>query len=53
MTKNIKSRRDLLKERIVKLESYIFAEECTEVLKNIYTDHINYLRQELKECEVE
>ena len=53
MTKNIKSRRELLKERIVKLESYIFTEECTEVLKNIYADHINYLRQELKECEVE
>lgn len=53
MAKNIKSRRELLKERIVKLESYIFCDDCGETLKNIYTDHINYLRQELKECEVE
>lgn len=52
MQKGIKTRKELLEERIVKLESYVFCEECGETLKNIYTEHLNYLRQELKECEV-
>ena len=52
MQKGIKTRKELLEERIVKLESYVFCEECGETLKNIYTEHLNYLRQELKEYEV-
>ncbi|WP_302739073.1 hypothetical protein [uncultured Clostridium sp.] len=52
MSKVIKSRKELLEERIAKLESYIFCEDCGEILKNIYTEHLNYLRQELKEYEV-
>lgn len=53
MSKVIKSRKELLEERIAKLESYIFCEDCGEVLKNIYSEHLSYLRQELKEGEVE
>ena len=52
MSKVIKSRKELLEERIAKLESYIFCEDCGEVLKNIYSEHIKYLGRELKECEV-
>ncbi len=53
MQKGIKTRKELLQERICKLESYVFCDDCGEILKNIYTEHLNYLRQELKECEVE
>ncbi|MGL5190889.1 MAG: hypothetical protein ACRC7S_14705 [Cetobacterium sp.] len=43
-----KSRRDLLLERIEKLESYVFDEICTdEVLKKIYIEHAEFLREEL------
>lgn len=53
MQKEVKTRKELLEERISKLESYVFCDYCGEILKNIYTEHLNYLRQELKECEVE
>lgn len=53
MSRVIKKRRELLLERIAKLESYILCNDCGEILKNIYTEHLSYLRQELKECEVE
>lgn len=52
MRKEIKTRKELLEERICKLESYVFGDDCGEILKNIYTEHLNYLKQELKECEV-
>ena len=52
MQKEVKTRKELLEERISKLESYVFCDDCGEILKNIYTEHLNYLRQELKECEV-
>lgn len=53
MQKEVKTRKELLEERISKLESYVFCDDRGEILKNIYTEHLNYLRQELKECEVE
>ena len=53
MSKVIKKRSELLLDIIAKLEKYIFCDDCGEILKNIYTEHLNYLRQELKECEVE
>lgn len=53
MQKEVKTRKELLEESISKLESYVFCDDCGEILKNIYTEHLNYLRQELKECEVE
>lgn len=51
MENSKKARRELILERIAKLESYIFSEECGDILKNIYESHIEYLRAELKECE--
>lgn len=53
MQKGIKTRKELLEERISKLEGYILCDDCGEILKKIYTEHLSYLRQELKECEVE
>ena len=53
MQRKIKTRKELLEERISKLESYIFCDDCGETLENIYTEHLSYLRKELKECEVE
>lgn len=51
MGKRIRTKKELLEERICKLESYVFCDDCGEILKNIYTEHLNYLRKELKECE--
>ena len=51
MQKEVKTRKELLEERISKLESYVFCEDCGEILKNIYTEHLSYLREQLKECE--
>lgn len=51
MENSKKVRRDLLLERIAKLETYAFSEDCGEILKNIYESHIEYLRNQLKECE--
>ena len=51
MGKRIRTKKELLEERICKLESYVFCDDCGEIIKNIYTEHLNYLRKELKECE--
>ena len=40
--------RDQIVEQIKKLENYKIDEECN-LLKNIYTEHLNYLREKLKE----
>ena len=44
MENSKKVRRDLLLERIAKLETYVFSEDCGEILKNIYESLIEYLR---------
>lgn len=46
----VKSERELLVERILKLENYVIEEE-NKALKKIYEDHIRYLREELKKLE--
>lgn len=46
----VKSERELLIERIVKLENYVIEEENI-TLKKIYEDHIKYLREELNKLE--
>lgn len=46
----VKSERELLIERILKLENYVIEEENI-TLKKIYEDHIKYLREELNKLE--
>lgn len=46
----VKSERELLIERILKLENYVI-EEKNITLKKIYEDHIKYLREELNKLE--
>lgn len=48
----VKSERELLIERILKLENYVIEEENI-ALKKIYEDHIKYLREELNKLEEE
>lgn len=48
----VKSERELLIERILKLENYVI-EESNIVLKKIYEDHIRYLRKELNKLDAE
>lgn len=43
-----RSRKELLLERIAKLENYVFSNDSTEELKSIYREHAKFLRKELK-----
>ena len=51
MTQGVKARSEILLERIRKVENYMFCEECSQALKDIYASHLKYLREELKKCE--
>lgn len=42
------NRHEQLLARIKKLESYVFEENCDEVLKKIYREHAEFLRTQLK-----
>lgn len=43
-----KAREQQLKERIKRLESYVYEGDDTPQLKKIYEDKIQFLREELK-----
>lgn len=46
-----KAREQQLKERIKRLESYVYEGDDTPQLKKIYEDQIKFLREELKQYE--
>lgn len=48
-----KSIKELLQERIRKLESYVGDENCSdEVLKKIYSSHIEHLNDEIRKIDI-
>lgn len=47
-----KERKELLKERIKKLENYKHDANCSKELKKIYGSHIKYLKDELRQIEI-
>ena len=47
-----KAREQQLKERIKRLESYVYEGDDTPQLKKIYEDQIQFLRDELKELKI-
>lgn len=48
MIEIVKTRKQQLEERIKRLESYVYEDDNTPQLKNIYEDQIQFLREELK-----